>query len=113
MMISTILNRNGLKDSFRCFRSNCLAGSAMLIGESLLLVTPIAVVKTFSLFTELVFTSIGYSFLRIVAGFLLGSLQKLNGALQANFTLQIMFWRFIATIKSVPVASSLFYVLSG
>ena len=81
----------------------------MLIGESLFIVTPIAVVKRlFSLFTEAdFFTSIGYSFLRIVAGFLIGLVAgSLMAAIAGKFHLaEIMFRPFISTIKSVPVAS--------
>jgi NitT/TauT family transport system permease protein len=83
--------------------------SAMLIGESLLLVTPIAVVKRlFSLFAEAdFFTSVGYSFLRIVAGFLMGLvIGSLMASIAAKFHIaEIMFRPFISTIKSVPVAS--------
>lgn len=83
--------------------------SAMLIGESLLLVTPIAVVKRlFSLFAEAdYFTSVGYSFLRIVAGFLMGLvIGSLMASIAAKFHIaEIMFRPFISTIKSVPVAS--------
>jgi NitT/TauT family transport system permease protein len=110
MMISTILNRNRIeKIASVVFALIVWQASAMLIGESLLLVTPIAVVKRlFSLFTEAdFFTSIGYSFLRIVAGFLIGLVAgSLMAAIAGKFHLaEIMFWPFIATIKSVPVAS--------
>lgn len=109
-MISTTSNRNRIeKLASVAFALIVWQVSAMLIGESLLLVTPIAVVKRlFSLFTEADFlTSIGYSFLRIVAGFLSGLVVgSLMAAVAGRFHLaEIMFWPFIATIKSVPVAS--------
>jgi NitT/TauT family transport system permease protein len=109
-MISTILNRNRIeKIASVVFALIVWQASAMLIGESLLLVTPIAVVKRlFSLFTEAdFFTSIGYSFLRIVAGFLIGLVAgSLMAAIAGKFHLaEIMFRPFISTIKSVPVAS--------
>ena len=109
-MISTILNRNRIeKLASAAFALIVWQISAMLIGESLFIVTPIAVVKRlFSLFTEAdFFTSIGYSFLRIVAGFLIGLIAgSLMAAVAGKFHLaEIMFRPFIATIKSVPVAS--------
>ncbi|HHU89618.1 MAG TPA: ABC transporter permease subunit [Clostridiaceae bacterium] len=110
MMSSTILNRNRIeKLASAAFALIVWQISAMLIGESLFIVTPIAVVKRlFSLFTEAdFFTSIGYSFLRIVAGFLIGLIAgSLMAAVAGKFHLaEIMFRPFIATIKSVPVAS--------
>ncbi|NLE26292.1 MAG: ABC transporter permease subunit [Clostridiaceae bacterium] len=109
-MISTTSNRNRIeKLASVAFALIVWQVSAMLIGESLLLVTPIAVVKRlFSLFTEAdFFTAIGYSFLRIVLGFLAGLVVgSLMAAVAGKFRLaEIMFWPFIATIKSVPVAS--------
>lgn len=109
-MISTTSNRKRIeKLASVAFALIVWQISAMLIGESLLLVTPIAVVKRlFSLFAEAdFFTSIGYSFLRIVAGFLIGLVVgSLMAAIAGKFHLaEIMFWPFIATIKSVPVAS--------
>lgn len=83
--------------------------SAMLIGESLLLVTPITVVKRlFSLLTEGDFIStIIFSFVRIVLGFILGLvIGSLMAVVAGRFNLaKIMFWPFMVTIKSVPVAS--------
>lgn len=83
--------------------------AAMLIGEHLLLVTPITVVKRlFSLLTEAdFFRTIIYSFLRIVSGFFLGLLiGSLMAILAGRFHIaKIMFWPYMVTIKSVPVAS--------
>jgi NitT/TauT family transport system permease protein len=109
-MISTTSNKNRIeKIASVVFALSIWQVSAMLIGESLLLVTPVAVVKRlFSLFTEAdFFTSIGYSFLRIVAGFLIGLIAgSVMAAVAGKFHLaEIMFRPFIATIKSVPVAS--------
>lgn len=82
---------------------------AMLVGEHLLLVTPIAVIKRlFSLLTEADFVSvISFSFLRIVAGFFLGLLVgSLMAILAGRFRiLKMIFWPYMVTIKSVPVAS--------
>lgn len=110
MMNSTTSNRNRIeKLAPAAFALLVWQVSAMLIGESLLIVTPIAVVKRlFSLFTEAdFFTSIGYSFLRIVAGFLAGLIAgTIMASVAGKFHLaEIMFRPFIATIKSVPVAS--------
>jgi NitT/TauT family transport system permease protein len=82
---------------------------AMLLGESLLLVTPIAVIKRlFTLLPEQDFISaVGFSFLRIVSGFLLA---LVAGAILSAFAgkfhiAEVMLRPFIVTIKSVPVAS--------
>jgi len=109
-MISTTSNKNRIeKIASVVFALSIWQVSAMLIGESLLLVTPVAVVKRlFSLFTEAdFFTSIGYSFLRIVSGFLIGlTVGSLMAAVAGKVRFaEIMFRPFISTIKSVPVAS--------
>lgn len=82
---------------------------AMIIGERLFLVTPITVVKRlFSLLTEADFLSIiSFSFLRIVLGFFLGLIIGIfMASLAGRFSiLKTMFWPYMVTIKSVPVAS--------
>lgn len=82
---------------------------AMLLGESLLLVTPLAVVKRlFTLLPEPDFLSAaGFSFLRIVSGFLLALITgTILAAVAGRFHVaEIMLRPFIVTIKSVPVAS--------
>lgn len=82
---------------------------AMLLGESLLLVTPTAVIKRlFTLLPEQDFISaVGFSFLRIVSGFLQA---LVAGAILSAFAgkfhiAEVMLRPFIVTIKSVPVAS--------
>lgn len=81
----------------------------MLFGESLFLVTPISVVKRFfSLLTETdFFSTIIFSFVRIVSGFVLGLVVgSFMAILAGRFRiLKIMFWPYMVTIKSVPVAS--------
>lgn len=82
---------------------------AMLLGESLLLVTPVDVVRRlFTLLPEPDFIkAAGFSFLRIVAGFLLALIiGGLLSALAGRFHIaEVMVRPFIAVIKSVPVAS--------
>ncbi|NLT94806.1 MAG: ABC transporter permease subunit [Clostridia bacterium] len=82
---------------------------AMLLNESLLLVTPLTVLRRLlTLCTEADFLSaVGFSFIRIVFGFLLGLLTaSLLAVIAGRFYLaEVMFWPFMVTIKSVPVAS--------
>ncbi|MGI6085110.1 MAG: ABC transporter permease [Acetivibrionales bacterium] len=109
-MISTTSGKNTIeKIASIAFALAIWQIGAMLVGESLLLVTPITVLKRlFSLFNEAdFFTSIGFSFLRIVAGFLSGLvIGSIMAAVAARFYLiEIMLWPFVAAIKSVPVAS--------
>lgn len=82
---------------------------AMLLGESLLLVTPIDVIKRlFTLLPEQDFISAaGFSFLRIVSGFLMALITgAILSALAGKFHIvEVMLRPFIVTIKSVPVAS--------
>jgi NitT/TauT family transport system permease protein len=82
---------------------------AMLLGESLLLVAPTDVIRRlFTLLPEQDFiSSAGFSFLRIVSGFLLAlvigaMLSALAGKIHV---IEVMLRPFIVTIKSVPVAS--------
>lgn len=82
---------------------------AMLLGESLLLVTPADVVRRlFTLLPEPDFMkTAGFSFLRIVSGFLLA---LITGGLLSAFAgrihlVEVMLRPFIVVIKSVPVAS--------
>ncbi|NLL39169.1 MAG: ABC transporter permease subunit [Clostridiales bacterium] len=83
--------------------------AAMLLGNSLLLVTPLTVIKRlFFLVSEPGFlSSVSFSFLRIASGFLLalaaGSLLAIIAG-RYSFA-EMILWPFIATIKSVPVAS--------
>ncbi len=82
---------------------------AMLLGKSLLLVTPLTVaVRLFSLSIEIDFLSaVGFSFLRIVAGFFLGLIVGCLLAVLAGHAhyVEVLLHPFIQTIKSVPVAS--------
>lgn len=82
---------------------------AMKIHSRILLVTPVAVIRR--LFTiwqvEGFFSSIWFTFYHIAGGFLLGLfLGILLAFLSARFSwLEILFWPWMVTIKSVPVAS--------
>lgn len=83
--------------------------AAMLLGNSLLLVTPLTVVKklVFLVSEPGFLSSVGFSFLRIVSGFLLA---LVTGCLVAVIAGRYSFaetilWPYIAVIKSVPVAS--------
>lgn len=82
---------------------------AMLLNQQLLLVTPLAVMeRLLSLWKEADFLStIGFSFLRIVSGFFLGLIVgSVLAVIAGRFYLaEVMFWPFLVTIKSVPVAS--------
>ena len=83
--------------------------SAMLLGNSLLLVTPLTVLKRlFSLCAEADFLkSICFSFTRIALGYLLALIAGSSlSILAGRYSLaETMLWPFIAVIKSVPVAS--------
>ncbi len=82
---------------------------AMLLGESLLLVTPLNVIKRlFTLMPEPDFISaVGFSFMRIVLGFLLAlTVGTILAIVAGRFHIaEVMLRPFIITIKSVPVAS--------
>ncbi len=79
------------------------------VGEELLLVSPIAILKKLS---ELIFDSafletLKFTFSRIALGFLLGLvvgtvLALLSGRFK---TVEILLWPYMVTIKSIPVAS--------
>jgi NitT/TauT family transport system permease protein len=81
----------------------------MLLDENLLLVTPLTVVqRLFTLCTEADFLStIGFSFMRIAFGFLLGLfIGSILAVIAGRFYLaEVMLWPFMVAIKSVPVAS--------
>ena len=89
--------------------------AAMLLGEPLLLASPVQVAgRLFSLIlTEKFWSTVGYTTLRIVCGFLLGFgvgvvLAVLAGRYQG---LETLLWPFVVTIKSIPVASFVILVL--
>lgn len=83
--------------------------SAILLGENLILVTPITVVqRLFSLCTESdFFYTIGFSFMRIIFGYFLAlAVGSVLAVIAGKFHLaEVAFWPFMAAIKSVPVAS--------
>lgn len=83
--------------------------AAMLLNQRLLLVSPIAVaVRLTTIWRESgFFSSIAFSFLRIAAGFLLAlAVGTALAALAARFrAAEILLRPYMATIKSVPVAS--------
>lgn len=82
---------------------------AMLLNKSMLLVSPVTVVhRLFSLCREADFLSaIGFSFVRIVSGYLLAlAVGSVLSVIAAKFHLmEILFWPFITAIKTVPVAA--------
>jgi NitT/TauT family transport system permease protein len=88
---------------------------SMAIGQSLLLVSPFAVLKTlFSLVVEMGFWStVAYSFVRIVSGFLLAIVIGvcLAALSAANSVARILLAPFFGVIKSIPVASFIILVL--
>lgn len=82
---------------------------AVIVDSSMLLVTPIAVLKRlFSLLLERDFLSaVGFSFIRLVSGFLIAlAIGSVLAVIAGRFRFaQTMFWPFIVVIKSVPVVS--------
>ena len=83
--------------------------AAMALNQNLLLVSPIKVIaRLFTVWMEDgFFSTIWFSFRRIVGGFFLGFLLGLIlGVLAGHFPLvETLLWPFVVTIKSVPVAS--------
>lgn len=83
--------------------------SAMLIGQAILLPSPLAVAGRLLSIWQVpgFFSAILFTFQRIVSGFLLGlTLGILLGTLAGCFPLvRILFAPFVTTIKTVPVAS--------
>ncbi|NLY54312.1 MAG: ABC transporter permease subunit [Firmicutes bacterium] len=82
---------------------------AKLLGQDLLLVAPTTVIqRLYSLWITADFwRAIGFTFARIVLGF---SLALLVGSLLATLAakyhlVEVIIWPFVATIKSIPVAS--------
>jgi len=82
---------------------------AMAIGESLILVTPITVVRRLcSLIFEIDFiSSVAFSFVRIVSGFIIA---LIFGSVLAIFAgrfraIDTLLWPFMTAIKTIPVAS--------
>jgi NitT/TauT family transport system permease protein len=82
---------------------------AMLLNNRLLLVTPVNVLqRLFFLFFEAeFFNSIGFSFIRISAGFILALIAgSVLASVAGKFRIaEVIIWPFIIAIKSVPVAS--------
>lgn len=110
MMISIMPDRHWLeKTAAVVFALVVWQIGAMLLGKDLLLVSPIAVAqRLFSLCAEADFLSaIGFSFTRIVSGFLLAlAAGSVLAVIAGRFHLaEVIFWPFMAAIKSVPVAS--------
>ena len=88
--------------------------ASMLIGYEILLASPLSVLKTFAktVVTGEFWSTIGFSTLRIVAGFLAAYACGLFfGILAGRFSwVRTLLWPFMVCIRSVPVAS--FIVLS-
>jgi len=89
--------------------------SAILVGHDLLLVSPLDVVATlFSQMKEGAFWStVSYSFLRIVSGFLLAIVIGIFLAVlsAANSVVKALLAPFFSVIKSIPVASFIILIL--
>lgn len=89
--------------------------ASMIIQQELILASPLVVLKTlFSLIGEKFFwSSIVYSFLRIVCGFLLAIVVAIFlSALSAiNVTIRALLEPFFGVIKSIPVVSFIILVL--
>lgn len=83
--------------------------AAMRIHQKILLVTPLAVIRRLGTIWQVegFLSSIWFTFYHIVGGFLLGVLLGILLAFLADRipVLEHLFWPWIATIKSVPVAS--------
>ncbi|MBR4514031.1 MAG: ABC transporter permease subunit [Lachnospiraceae bacterium] len=83
--------------------------AAMLINQRILLVSPVDVLLRLTTIwqTEGFFASIGFTFLRITAGFFAGLfLGILLSFAAARFEwIEILLWPFVVTFKTVPVAS--------
>ena len=83
--------------------------SAMAIGKSILLVTPIEVVVRLSelIVTRDFLSSLMFSFVRIVSGYLLALAAGSAFAALAgkHHMAEVLLWPFMTAIKSVPVAS--------
>ena len=88
--------------------------ASMLIGYEILLASPLAVLRTLAetVTTESFWAAVGFSTLRIVAGFLAAFVCGLFlGILAGRFSwVRTLLWPFMVCIRSVPVAS--FIVLS-
>lgn len=82
---------------------------AMLLDNSMLLVSPLTVIKRlFTLCFESDFlSSVSFSFIRIVSGFLLALAAGSLFAIIAGrvHIVEVMLWPFMTAIKTVPVAS--------
>ena len=83
--------------------------AAMLIGNSLLLVTPLVVVRNLCELSVsgYFWSAVGYSFVRIVSGFLLALFAGIVFAVVAGrFRIaEVMLQPYMAAVKSTPVAS--------
>lgn len=83
--------------------------AAVLIHSNILLVSPLAVVRRlFTIWTvQGFFSSLWFTWWHIVAGFILGLITGISlAALSYKWkTFEILLWPWMATIKSVPVAS--------
>ena len=83
--------------------------AAVIINNSLLLVTPLTVAKRlfYLCFEKDFLKAVSFSFIRIVSGFLLALVTgSVLAVIAGRFRIaQIMLWPFIVAIKSVPVVS--------
>ena len=88
---------------------------SMRIGQEILLVSPVAVIRRLLelVQTAVFWQSLACSFLRILAGFLLGMISGVLLAAAAAVFLRIdeLLEPFVQTVKSIPVASFIILVL--
>ncbi len=82
---------------------------SILVDSDILLVSPIEVVYTLPdfLLKEGIWSIIGFSFLRITVGLLMGTVLGVMLALVSSKfqIIEILIWPYMVTVKSVPVAS--------
>lgn len=122
-MISITMENNIRKNKIKSILPNAAAvllallvwqGVAVLVGEEILLASPVrVVVRFFELLGEKTFWSaLGYTFLKITGGFFLGfAVGSVLAVTAGRFKVaEILLRPFLVTIKTVPVAS--FIVIS-
>lgn len=117
--MATDIRKNKIKNILQNTAAVLLAlcvwqGVAMAVGEEILLASPLKVlIRFFELLGEKFFwTALGYTFLKITAGFFFGfTAGCILAVIAGRFKIcEIIFRPFLITVKTVPVAS--FIVIS-
>ena len=89
--------------------------AAMTVGMDILLVSPLKVIaRLFTIWKEKgFFTTILYSFLRIMSGFLIAVVLGIILAVPAGRfkPVEYLLWPYVVTVKAVPVASFIIIAL--